>query len=100
MTTFIKKHWVDIIGAFGVFCGTALVKIELLSSSVIFWWIIIVFFFALFISGVYEITIKNGIKEGDRISKIILSIIYVWVLPLFAGYVFAIYLIKSGKIGG
>jgi hypothetical protein len=94
MTTFIKKHWIDSVGAFGVFCAAALIKIELISSSDIFWWIIVIFFLALFISGIYEITIKNGIKNGDRITTIILTTICVWILPLLAGYAFAIYLIK------
>jgi len=98
MNTFLKNNWLDIVGALIVFCGTASVKLKLLSLSGIFWWILTIFFCALFISGIYEITVKVGVKEGHSKRKIILRIVLVWILPLLIGYIFAIYLINSGKV--
>ena len=82
-----KKNWINILLFFSVFIITILLKYKFSSLTGVIGWIGYLFYIGLLISGMYEITIKDGIKNKLSRNRIIIESIIIWLIPLSIGYI-------------
>lgn len=92
LKSFVKSHWLKIVQFLVVLIATANGRLRLPSLTGLLWWFIILFSIALYLSCIYEMPIKSGIKIGLTKGQIAREVIVVWIVPLFLGYYLSGYL--------
>ena len=85
----IKNNWLNLLQFLLVLLTTFGARLKLPSTPDIIDWCIICFLIALFISGIYEIPIKTGMKQGTATTRILRQVMMVWIMPMILGYLIA-----------
>jgi|GEM_PF-6358765 hypothetical protein len=87
ITVFLKKNILNFVIAIGVLILSILVSDKLSEQPDFKWWAGLIFFICLYLSSLYEITVKEGKKNGYPNIRIFIEILCVWVIPILIGYV-------------
>lgn len=83
---FFKKYFLDIVLFITVIIVTLMVRYEFLAKPNKINIFIVGFMVLLYLSCIYEISIKIGKTRGSPISKIFKEVIIVWIIPLIIGW--------------
>ncbi len=87
ITEIFKNNMLNFVIAIGVLILSALVSDKLSKPSDFKWWIGLILFVFLYLGSLYEVTVKEGKKNGYSNSRIYIEILWIWVIPLLLGYV-------------